>query len=68
MSSNSAILEVVPLFAIISKSSSLIPFPSSETSNPLRPDAKNLTSIFFDPASKEFSTSSLTALLRSTTT
>jgi hypothetical protein len=37
MSSNLEILEVVPLFAIISKSTSFIPEPSSDTSNPLNP-------------------------------
>ena len=37
MSSNSFILDVVPLLAIISKSFSVIPEPLSLTSNPFRP-------------------------------
>jgi hypothetical protein len=37
MSSNSLILEVVPLLARMSKSTSLIPLPSSTTSNPCKP-------------------------------
>ena len=65
ISSKSLIFDVVPLFAINGKSSSFIPFPSSQTSNPFKPLPKNFNSNVVQFASNEFSTNSLTALFRS---
>jgi hypothetical protein len=45
MSSKSCILLVVPLKQTFSKSISFMPLPLSITSNPSKPELKNLTSI-----------------------